>query len=74
MRNCETVPKRWNRRFSTILTRMEDGMGILSGLKGLGLGSLEGMSLFEEPKKKEVQQKAPVIVVQKPEEKESVQV
>lgn len=47
-------------------------MGILSGLKGLGLGSLEGMSLFEEPKKKEVQQKAPVIVVQKPEEKDLI--
>ena len=30
-------------------------MGILSGLKSLGLGSLENVSLFEEPKKKETE-------------------
>ncbi len=30
-------------------------MGILSGLKSLGLGSLENVSLFEEPKKKEAE-------------------
>lgn len=55
-----------------ILTRMEEGMGILSGLKGLGLGNLEGMSLFEEPKKKEDQKKESVAVAQKPEEKDLI--
>ena len=34
-------------------------MGILSGLKSLGLGNLEDVSLFEEPKKKEEEKAQP---------------
>lgn len=35
-------------------------MGILSGLKSLGLGNLEDVSLFEEPKKKEAEKQEQV--------------
>uniref|UniRef100_UPI0040578C0B DUF2225 domain-containing protein n=1 Tax=Acetatifactor sp. TaxID=1872090 RepID=UPI0040578C0B len=47
--------------------------GLLSGLKGLGLGNLENMNIFEEPKAEEV--KKPVEskpVVMKPEEKDFI--
>lgn len=46
-------------------------MGILSGLKSLGLGNLEGMSLFEEPKKQETKKEEPAAAV-KPQEKDLI--
>ena len=46
-------------------------MGILSGLRSLGLGSLENVSLFEEPKKKEAE-KAEQAVAAKVEEKDLI--
>ena len=39
----------------TTCGEVEESMGILSGLKSLGLGNLEDVSLFEEPKKKEAE-------------------
>lgn len=47
-------------------------MGILSGLKGLGLGSLEGMNLFDEPKKQENAKKEEAAAAPKPEEKDLI--
>lgn len=39
-------------------------MGILSGLDGLGLGSLEGMDIFEEEKKEAAPKKEAVVTIQ----------
>jgi len=50
---------------------MEGNMGILSGLKSLGLGSLEGASLFEE-KKENTRQKLPSAPPPKPQEKDLI--
>lgn len=46
-------------------------MGIFSGLKNLGLGNLEDVSLFDEPKKAETK-KAEQTAVVKPEEKDLI--
>lgn len=46
-------------------------MGILSGLKSLGLGSLEGANLFEE-KKENTRQKPPAVPQPKPQEKDLI--
>lgn len=46
-------------------------MGILSGLKSLGLGNLEGMSLFEEPKRQEAEKQKPA-AAPKPQEKDLI--
>lgn len=46
-------------------------MGILSGLKSLGLGSLEGANLFEE-KKENTRQKPPAAPPPKPQEKDLI--
>ncbi len=44
----------------TTCGEVEESMGILSGLKSLGLGNLEDVSLFEEPKKKEAEKQEQV--------------
>lgn len=46
-------------------------MGILSGLKGMGLGNLESMDIFEEEEKKE-EKKAPVSAAPQIEEKDLI--
>ena len=46
-------------------------MGILSGLKNLGLGNLEDVSLFEEPKKKEAE-KQEQVAAPRPQEKDLI--
>lgn len=46
-------------------------MGIFSGLKSLGLGNLEGMELYEEPKKEQAKKAAPV-APPKPKEKDLI--
>ena len=40
--------------FAEVLGEVEKSMGILSGLKNLGLGNLENMDVFEGQKKQEV--------------------
>lgn len=47
-------------------------MGILSGLKGLGLGNLEGLNLFDEPKKEEAKKKDQQAPAPKPQEKDLI--
>lgn len=48
-------------------------MGIFSGLKNLGLGSLEGMNLFEDTQKEEAKRAAPAVTAPpKPEEKDLI--
>lgn len=47
-------------------------MGILSGLKSLGLGNLEDENLFEQPKKEELRQKPVPVAPPKPQEKDLV--
>lgn len=47
-------------------------MGILSGLKSLGLGNLEGENLFEQPKKDEVKKKNVPVAPPKPQEKDLI--
>lgn len=46
-------------------------MGILSGLKNLGLGNLENMSIFEEPKKQEAKPQE-TAAAPKPQEKDLI--
>lgn len=47
-------------------------MGILSGLKSLGLGNLEDENLFEQPKKEESRQKTTPVAPPKPQEKDLI--
>lgn len=47
-------------------------MGIFSGLKNLGLGNMEGMSLFEEPQKEDNKQKTAPAPPPKPQEKDLI--
>lgn len=47
-------------------------MGLLSGLKSLGLGNMEGMDLYEDPKKNEVQKKPETVAPPKPQEKDLI--
>ena len=49
-------------------------MGIFGGLKNLGLGNMEGMDLYEEPKKEqeEARKKTPVAAPPKPQEKDLI--
>lgn len=57
--------------FDRVLGGVEKSMGILSGLKSLGLGNLEDVSLFEESKKAE-KAKAEPMAAPKPEEKDLI--
>ncbi len=47
-------------------------MGIFSGLKSLGLGNMEEMDLFEEPKKEEAKAKAAAVAPARPQEKDLI--
>lgn len=47
-------------------------MGIFSGLKSLGLGNMEEMDLFEEPKKEEAKVKAAAVAPARPQEKDLI--
>ena len=47
-------------------------MGIFSGLKNLGLGNMEEMDLFDEPKKEEAKPKAAATVPARPQEKDLI--
>ena len=47
-------------------------MGIFSGLKNLGLGNMEEMDLFDEPKKEEAKPKAAAAVPARPQEKDLI--
>ncbi len=47
-------------------------MGIFSGLKSLGLENMEGMNLYEDPKKEEVRKKAVPVAPPKPKEKDLI--
>ena len=57
--------------FAEVLGEVEKSMGILSGLKNLGLGNLENMDVFEGQKKQEAKKPEPV-VAQKPQEKDLI--
>ena len=47
-------------------------MGIFGGLKNLGLGNMEGMDLYEDPKKNEVQKKPETVAPPRPQEKDLI--
>lgn len=47
-------------------------MGIFGGLKSLGLGSMEGMDLYEEPKKETAKTKAVAAAPARPQEKDLI--
>lgn len=47
-------------------------MGIFSGLKNLGLGNMEEMDLFDEPKKEEAKPKAAAAAPARPQEKDLI--
>lgn len=47
-------------------------MGIFGGLKSLGLGNMEGMDLYEEPKKEQEKQKPASAAAPKPQEKDLI--
>ena len=47
-------------------------MGIFSGLKNIGLGNMEGLNLFEEPKKEESRSKPAPVAPPKPQEKDLI--
>ncbi len=57
--------------FAEVLGEVEKSMGILSGLKNLGLGNLENMDVFEGQKKQEAKKPEP-FVAQKPQEKDLI--
>ena len=47
-------------------------MGIFGGLKNLGLGNMEGMDLYEEPKKEQEKQKPAAAAAPKIQEKDLI--
>ena len=47
-------------------------MGIFGGLKNLGLGNMEGMDLYEEPKREQERQKPAAAAAPKPQEKDLI--